>query len=61
MSRPAEPERHDERVGASHPDASTWDFEKPYLGPPEEGQPRMGGLRWEPPKQAPPPPSVRRE
>jgi hypothetical protein len=42
MSRPAEPERHDPHVGMSHPDQSTWDWEKPYLGPPEEGQPRAG-------------------
>jgi hypothetical protein len=42
VTRPAEPERHDCHVGASNPDASTWDFERPYLGPPEGGQPRGG-------------------
>ncbi len=41
-TRPAEPERHDRHVGTSNPNASTWDFERPYLGPPEGGQPRGG-------------------
>jgi hypothetical protein len=40
--RPAEPERHDPHVGTSNPDRSTWDFDRPYLGPPEQGQPRLG-------------------
>jgi hypothetical protein len=41
-SRPAEPERHDPKVGESQPCASTWDWENAYTGPPEDGQPRMG-------------------
>jgi hypothetical protein len=41
-SRPADPERHDPRIGQSQPCASTWDWEKPYNGPPEDGQPRQG-------------------
>lgn len=41
-TRPAEPERHDAHVGTSNPDQSTWDFDRPYLGPPEQGQPRLG-------------------
>jgi hypothetical protein len=45
MTHPAEPERHDPHVGASNPNASSWDSEKPYLGPPEEGQPRAGSAR----------------
>jgi hypothetical protein len=45
MTRPAEPERHDPTVGQNNPDASTWEFERPYLGPPEEGQPRIGNGR----------------
>jgi len=39
---PAEPERHDPRIGASQPDASTWEWQQPYAGPPEAGQPRAG-------------------
>ncbi len=39
---PATPERRDPHVGQSQPDASNWDLERPYIGPPEEGQPRMG-------------------
>jgi hypothetical protein len=42
MTHPAEPERRDPQVGQANPDASTWEFENPYLGPPEEGQPRIG-------------------
>jgi hypothetical protein len=42
MIRPAERERHDPRVGTSNPNQSSWDWESPYLGPPEEGQPRAG-------------------
>lgn len=42
MTHAAEPERHDRHVGMSNPNQSTWDWEKPYLGPPEEGQPRAG-------------------
>lgn len=45
MTRPAEPERHDPRMGASNPHRSTWDCDDPYYGPPEEGQPRMGNRR----------------
>lgn len=45
MTRPAEPERHDSRMGASNPHRSTWDCDDPYYGPPEEGQPRMGDRR----------------
>ncbi len=44
-SRPAEPERHDPKVGQSQPCASTWDWERAYTGPPEDGQPRMGSAR----------------
>ena len=39
-NRPAEPERHDPHVGRSNPDASLWVVDKPYVGPPESGQPR---------------------
>ncbi len=42
MTRPAEPERHDPRVGTSNPHASLWQVDEPYLGPPEAGQPRAG-------------------
>jgi len=38
----AEPERHDPQVGQSQPGASTWEWERPYTGPPEDGQPRAG-------------------
>jgi hypothetical protein len=48
-SRPAEPERHDSKVGQSQPCASTWDSERAYTGPPEDGQPRMGSA---PPRAA---------
>lgn len=40
MSHPAEHERHDPHVGMSNPNQSIWDWELPYLGPPEDGQPR---------------------
>lgn len=40
--RPANSERHDPNVGQSQPDASNWDCDCPYIGPPEEGQPRLG-------------------
>jgi hypothetical protein len=40
--RPADPERHELIVGVSQPCASTWDWEKAYTGPPEDGQPRTG-------------------
>lgn len=43
--RPAERERNDPHIGLSNPDASTWDFDEPYLGPPEDGQPRRGSRR----------------
>lgn len=42
MPRPAEPERHNLHIGMSSPNQSTWDCESPYLGPPEDGQPRAG-------------------
>lgn len=38
----ADPERRDPHVGQSQPDASNWDSQRPYIGPPEDGQPRMG-------------------
>lgn len=44
-TRAAEPERHDVHVGMSNPNQSTWEWEKPYLGPPEEGQPRAGSSK----------------
>jgi hypothetical protein len=40
--RPAELERSDPQVGQSQPCASTWEWERPYNGPPEDGQPRAG-------------------
>ena len=39
-NRPAEPERHDPNVGRSAPGESLWGVDKPYVGPPESGQPR---------------------
>jgi hypothetical protein len=45
MTRAAEPERHVSHVGMSSPNQSTWDWETPYLGPPEDGQPRAGSAR----------------
>lgn len=42
MSRPAQPERNDPTIGDSNPAKSLWDESKPYVGPPEEGQPRKG-------------------
>jgi quercetin dioxygenase-like cupin family protein len=45
MSHPGEPERRDPKVGGSHPDASTWGWHQPYMGPPEEGQPRAGSAQ----------------
>jgi hypothetical protein len=48
MNRPAERERHNPRVGTSNPNQSSWDWEAPYLGPPEAGQPRAGSA---PPRQ----------
>ena len=39
-NRPAEPERHDPNVGRSAPGESLWGIDKPYVGPPESGQPR---------------------
>jgi hypothetical protein len=53
-SRPADPERHEQKVGESQPDASTWDWEDPYVGPPEDGQPRAGSAdpaRRDPPRR----------
>jgi hypothetical protein len=44
-NRPAEPERDDPHVGASNPNGSTWGFARPYLGPPEGGQPRARRAR----------------
>lgn len=41
MTHPAEPERRDPRVGISNPHQSLWVIDHPYLGPPEEGQPRV--------------------
>ena len=40
--QPADPERRDPNVGAAQPDASTWDWERAYNGPPEDAQPRAG-------------------
>ena len=45
MTHPAELERHDLRIGTSNPHRSSWDWDRPYLGPPEEGQPRAGTAR----------------
>jgi hypothetical protein len=45
MTHPAEPERRDLRVGTANPHRSLWGIDHPYLGPPEEGQPRVG--RWQ--------------
>lgn len=42
MTKPAEPERKDPKVGMSNPAESLWDVDSPYVGPPEEGQPRKG-------------------
>lgn len=42
---PADPERRDPQVGAANPHRSLWGIDFPYLGPPEEGQPRIG--RWQ--------------
>ena len=50
--KPADPERHEERVGQSQPCASTWEWERPYNGPPEDGQPRKGSAPQEKPAQA---------
>ena len=41
MSHPAEPERHEPRAGTANPQQSLWLVDYPYLGPPEEGQPRV--------------------
>lgn len=49
MTQPAERERHDPEVGASNPNQSSWAFERPYLGPPEDGQPRAGSAHLEAP------------
>jgi hypothetical protein len=57
MTRPAEPERHDPHVGMSNANQSSWDWESPYLGPPEAGQPRAGSASLDPPP-APPPPNA---
>jgi hypothetical protein len=51
---PADPERHDNKVGASQPDASTWDWENAYAGPPEDGQPRAGSAGKKDPEPPPP-------
>jgi hypothetical protein len=41
-SKPADPERHEASVAQSQPEGSTWAWEHPYVGPPEDGQPRAG-------------------
>jgi hypothetical protein len=52
-SRPAEPERYDDKVAESQPEGSTWSWEDPYVGPPEDGQPRMGSApQAQPPARA---------
>jgi hypothetical protein len=56
-NQPAEPERNDPHVGVSNPNASSWGFEHPYSGPPEEGQPRQGRKGRPEPTKAPSHPS----
>lgn len=48
MTKPAEPERKDKNVGTSNPAESLWEVDKPYTGPPEEGQPRKGSAQQAP-------------
>lgn len=49
MTKPAEPEREDTQTGKSNPGQSLWDAKKPYIGPPEEGQPHLGNASKAPP------------